>query len=291
MYLAEAVWRDRMATHEARVDALVSPYLTRRSLGSRHPVEDFLFRYYPFRPAHLRRWHPGLGMVLGGDPPHAGWRGYSWSPDGVTVDSGLVGRRAIQVDAIRRLLAATASRPAFTGCFGLHEWAMVYRTSPSDVRHESWPLRLGQAGTDAVVEEHQIRCTHFDAFRFFTADARPRNTLSPTADQRIANEQPGCLHTNMDLYKWSAKLTPLVSSDLVLDTFELAWDVRELDMRASPYDLRALGYRPVQIETREGKAEYVTAQRIFAGRAAVLRGQLIDALDHALTTAQAAPRE
>ena len=42
-------------------------------------------------------------------------------------------------------------------------------------------------------------------------------------------------------------------------------------MRASPYDLRAHGYAPVAIETPEGKAEYVAAQRGFAERGAVLR--------------------
>ena len=31
------------------------------SRGERHPVDDFLFEYYPNRPSLLRRWHPGLG--------------------------------------------------------------------------------------------------------------------------------------------------------------------------------------------------------------------------------------
>jgi hypothetical protein len=50
-------------------------------------------------------------------------------------------------------------------------------------------------------------------------------------------------------------------------------------MRASPYDLRAHGYSPVAIETPEGKAAYVTAQRGFAERGAVLRDRLIDVCD------------
>ena len=56
---------------------------------------------------------------------------------------------------------------------------------------------------------------------------------------------------------------------------------RELDMRASPYDLTAYGYAPVAIETPEGKAEYAAAQRGFAARGAVLRGRLLDVC-HAL---------
>ena len=30
----------------------------------KHPVHDFLFTYYSFRPAQLRRWSPGYGVVL-----------------------------------------------------------------------------------------------------------------------------------------------------------------------------------------------------------------------------------
>jgi hypothetical protein len=40
----------------------------------------------------------------------------------------------------------------------------------------------------------------------------------------------------------------------VVGRFRLARDVRELDMRASPYDLADLGYPPVRIETPEGRA-------------------------------------
>jgi hypothetical protein len=41
---------------------------------------------------------------------------------------------------------ATADRPAQLGCFGLHEWVMVYRSGPDDVRHGAWPLHLEQPG-------------------------------------------------------------------------------------------------------------------------------------------------
>ncbi|MGH3330534.1 MAG: 3-methyladenine DNA glycosylase, partial [Nocardioidaceae bacterium] len=88
-------------------------------------------------------------------------------------------------------------------------------------------------------------------------------------------EQPGCLHAGMDLYKHAYRLTPMISSDLVADCFELARDIRVLDMRASPYDLSGLGYSPVRIETVEGKQEYVEAQRSFAERGAPLRHRLI----------------
>ena len=83
----------------------------------------------------------------------------------------------------------------------------------------------------------------------------------------------------MDLYKWAHKLVPAVSSDLVMDCFELARDIRSLDMRAAPYDLRELGYEPVAIETPEGKAQYAAEQRVFSERGQTLRARLVDAID------------
>jgi hypothetical protein len=80
----------------------------------------------------------------------------------------------------------------------------------------------------------------------------------------------------MDLYKWAYKLNPAVPGELLADCFALAADVRELDMRASPYDLRGLGWEPVAIETPEGKARYVAAQRGFAARGAELRERLLE---------------
>jgi len=80
----------------------------------------------------------------------------------------------------------------------------------------------------------------------------------------------------MDLYKWAVKLGPLVPGELLLDAFELARDIRVLDMRASPYDLAEWGYDAVPIETAEGKAAYVRAQRAFADRGRAVRRRLID---------------
>jgi len=54
----------------------------------------------------------------------------------------------------------------------------------------------------------------------------------------------------------------------------LARDVREIDMRASPYDLRALGFAPIAIETAAGRAEYEEHQRSFANRGQPLRERL-----------------
>ena len=173
------------------------------------------------------------------------------------------------IEALNRLLTATSGRPAQLGCFGLHEWAMVYRLAPGEQRHEQLPLRLSQEETDAVVEGSRVRCSHFDAYRFFTADAVGRNSLRPTREDQVAFEQPGCLHAGMDLYKHAFRLSPMIPSELLADCFELAHDIRVLDMRASPYDLSDVGIAPVAIETPAGKAEYVERQRGFTAREAV----------------------
>ncbi|MFI2662799.1 3-methyladenine DNA glycosylase [Micromonospora carbonacea] len=275
-----ADWQARRRAHEERVDGWLAPHLARRRAGRKHPVEDFLFTYYSHRPAQLRRWHPGAGAVLRGADPGEFGRDYRATAAGLTLDTDAVrARRAGSVDWIRALLAATAGRPAHLGCFGMHEWAMVYRQTQEEVRHNAWPLRLSPERTAEVVQERGVRCSHFDAYRFFTAPARPLNVLTPTRERQHELEQPGCLHANMDLYKWAYKLSPLAPSELVADAFALAREIRTLDMRASPYDLAALGYPPVRVETPEGRAEYAAAQRGFAERAAGLRARLLAALD------------
>src|SRR5258705_7115935 len=160
-------WRARAVAHEAWVEVWLRPHLERRRLGVKHPVEDFLFTYYPYRPAQLRRWHPGAGVVLAGADPEDFGAGYRSVDDGLTVDvDAVLAKRGESVGWIRDLLAATAARPAQLGCFGLHEWAMVYRQSQDEVRHNAWPLRLGPAGTAALVEDNRIRCSHFYAYQF-----------------------------------------------------------------------------------------------------------------------------
>jgi hypothetical protein len=274
--LDEATWQQRQAAHHERVDAWITPHLQRAARGESHPVHDFLFSYYSHRPAQLRRWHPGAGVTLAGNPPHRAWSGYATGPDGVQVDvPAVTTRRAASLRHLSKLLRATAERPPLFGCFGLHEWAMVYRSAR--LRHASWPLRLSPSRIAEVVEAAPLRCTHYDAFRFFTADAAPRNLLPLHREAMVEHEQPGCLHTNMDLYKVAYKLTPLLPSELVADCFALAREIRELDMRAAPYDLSALGYEAVEIETAGGRARYVAAQQGFAARAAELRVRLLAA--------------
>lgn len=290
-------WRARAGRHEDRADALTAGRRARRLHGESHAVEDFLYDYYGTRPAQLRRWHPGAGTVLeldGSPVPHAGWRWYATdeATDGTTRTVGLdtsafLAEREDTVRHIHTLLSATAARPVFTGCFGLHEWAMVYRQA--EHRH-TLPLRLGQEGTDAVVEDHPVRCSHFDAFRFFTPEAIPRNRLQPTRATQPELEQPGCLHANMDCFKWALKLGPAVPGELLLDAFELAGEIRLLDMQASPYDVSSYGLPAVPIETPEGKAEYVRRQRALASTTQEVRRRLVAVCDQVLAPASAEQR-
>ncbi|WP_424935888.1 MULTISPECIES: 3-methyladenine DNA glycosylase [Bacteria] len=275
--LAAAEWHARAESHAERADRLTAAHRERTARGERHPVWDFLFTYYSYRPSQLRRWHPGAGVELTDAGERVSWRWYSPGAAGGSAapDSAAFADEKPELAAlIERILRRTAARPGQFGCFGLHEWAMVYRAE--EHRHPV-PLRLGAAGTDAVVETHDLRCTHFDAFRFFTPDAAQRNRLAPTRESQPMSEQPGCLHAGMDVYKWAMKLGPLVPGELLLDAFELARDIRLLDMEAAPYDLSAWGVRPVPIETTQGKAEYVRRQRDFAARANALRRAVLTA--------------
>ncbi|QAY68677.1 3-methyladenine DNA glycosylase [Xylanimonas protaetiae] len=288
-----ATWRACATAHAERADALTAVWRAAHDAGRKHAVEDFLFTYYATRVGTLRRWHPGPGAALEVPPDdeRLAWRWHRATGDGgVTLDAAAyLAERGDTVRWVRGFVAATASRAGTFGCFGLHEWAMVYRDAATgrDHRHPL-PLRLGGDGTDAVVAGHRVTCSHIDAFRFFTPEARPLNALQPTRETQAAMEQPGYLHAGMDLFKWALKLGPAVPGDLLLDAFELARDIRYLDMQASPYDVSGYGLDAVAVETPAGKAEYVRRQRGFAERGQAVRARLVAACDAVLAAAAAA---
>ena len=283
--LSAREWQERAARHRARAGRWTVPALKRRASRQSHPVEDFLFTYYPFSFAKLEEWHPEAGTAL----EHSAALPACWqkapyrSQDGAVFADPLLleDKELARLRWIRELLAATRDRTPNFACHGLHEWAMVYRGT--DVRHAmTTALRLPQQEIDALVESRPIRCSHFDAFRFFHAEALPLNRLQPTLLERQDFEQPACVHANMDLYKWAFKAMPWTGSDLLMDCFELAMELRDLDMRASPYDLSAHGLVPVKIETPEGRREYEKEQARLAAKSAPLRERLIAILDHVL---------
>ncbi len=287
--VASGLWLERAETHWARAARHTGPARMRRDRGLPHPVVDFLFEYYPYPFALLENWQPGVGVALQWKSPtlpaRFPERWYALAEGRVMAEPRKLGGKERQrLRWTVSLLEATRDRAPNFACHGMHEWAMVYRGK--EVRHEkTLKLRLPQAEIDALVETRAVCCSHHDAFRFFAAEARPLNRLQPDLNNRVLLEQPGCLHANMDLYKWAAKAMPWAGSDLLLDCFELALQLRELDMRASPYDLSAWGCEQVRIETPDGRRIYECEQKRLAAEARPLRERLIGALGLTLDAA------
>lgn len=282
----EDLWRLREQRHHDRVDLLTSDHLERRRRGEPHPVVDFLFTYYRTSVATVRRWHPGPGVLL--ENAHLtgrrDWRHYrragAAGREGLVVDASSVWRRCgARLARARDVVAGTATRRGATGCFGLHEWAMLYGSGGNDLRHGGVPLRLPPERIDEVVRGSRLQCTHFDAFRFFTDSAAPRNRGQLARDDQLRSEQPACLHAGMDLYAHTAALEAGAPGELILDSLHAAFAAREVDMRSSPYDLSAWGLSPIPVETSEGRAEFVDFQKTWMERTHALRSRFLTAVD------------
>ncbi|MBI1350059.1 MAG: 3-methyladenine DNA glycosylase [Actinomycetales bacterium] len=289
--MREEDWRRRQAAHHSRVRPWIEPRLARRSRGRRHPTDDFLFDYYPYSPSRLATWHPGYGVTLEGAAD-----AFLAHPAYVRVDGGITATitwldasRRPRLDLALRILEGTAGREPVTGCFALHEWAMVYGLEQDEVRHHDYPLRLTPAEIRETVDDVGLRCTHIDAYRFFTDEAAPLNSLTPTRATQPDLEQPGCLHASMDLYKYAMWFQPLVGSDLAADCFELARRARDLDMQASPYDVAYVGLEPIRVETPEGRRRYADEQRALMQATGPLRARLIEALRLVAASAEPTP--
>lgn len=283
--LTQDQWLDHTRSHRERVEVFTKPYRDRRSRGKSHPILDFLFTYYSFSIGRLETWHPRFGTKIesgGSFPEFYNTNHYSQTNNSIFLSPDkLTDERRSSIAWMITLLKNTQSSSPIFGCYGMHEWAMVYKGQ--NVRHKNTvPLRLSQEETDAFVESRPIICSHFDAFRFFTPSALPFNKIQPNKDTRENFEQSGCVHANMDLYKWSYKCMPWVGSDFLWKTFKLALKMRELDMRAAPYDLTEFNYTPIRVETTEGKKEYERQQRLLAEESRPIRAELINSLEELL---------
>lgn len=293
------------------------------ALDPEHPVYNFMLEYYALKGAkatrRLGRWSPTLspnGVLLQG-ATEADLESGCLSPRGAKVSSRGVAYdpRAFQATATRgqcasflwyrSVLAATLDATPVLHCYGLHEWAMQYQPEgapppPSAQYQKHLPLRVSRAQINQAVERRGISCTHVDALRYFAPAAGPLNRHGATLrrEQQTMLEQPGCVHAHMDLLKIALKLHPWLPAVLVGDALEIAIAARELDVAASPYDLRAHGIAPVCIETEEGRLEYRQRQEELMQRAQPVRRRLLDAYDtfiaagfksEALTAAVAQP--
>jgi hypothetical protein len=287
-------WQQRARDHRERTEPWVTARRDRRRRGATHPVDDFLFDYYPYSISHLQTWHPGFGVELFGTQHELrdflGHRDYRSTSHGVTANVSALDRHEQRLHLVARVLRGTLNRPMQLSCFGMHEWAMVYEVPKNDIRHE-YPLRLAPDDIARTVRDVGLRCTHIDAFRFFTDSAKPLNAIEPTRATQPIVEQPGCLHANMDLYKYAMWFRPFIASERVADMFELARAFRDLDMRAAPYDLTSLGYDPIALETATGRRFYASEQRRLGELAQERRSELFADVEHLLAalTNEAAP--
>ncbi len=281
--LSRTTWKQVQSEHHRIVEPWIRPRLERRSHHLKHPVDDFLFEYYPISPARIRTWHPGIGNSLEAtiedqdDFPQAS---YVFDGETIAINQMWLEEQSERFAKILELLKATQQRPSRTGCFGLHEWAMV--VGDDTVRHADWKLRLTDEEIRATIDAVGLRCTHFDAFRFFTDEARPHNPLQLTRSDQMSFEQPGCLHANMDLHKYASAIAPIIGSEIARDSFALAREIRTVDMQVAPYELSALGITPIPVETAEGRLEFASRQQQFTLRANELRERLIAALEPVL---------
>lgn len=288
--LPESIWKARAKAHSESVSPLADGFLNRRAARQKHPVHDFLFTYYSFSPLKLKQWVPSyteeLKITATTRRQHP-WLNSSWfkleeeiltfNPERVQENT-----RALLQFLIELCKNISQRQPRF-GCFGLHEWAMVYKSPADEIRHQGYRLRLPPDELAKFVESQNICCSHYDAYRFFTPEAQPLNILKPVIDTRLEMEQGGCLHANMDLYKWATKLWPWIGSDFIGKAFLLALEGRELDMRASPYDLSDEGYEPICIETEAGRKQYQHEQQRYAEKTSVLRLELLRFCEDFLT--------
>jgi len=269
-------WHQQMADHEQQISEMIDDYLERRSHQQKDPVLDFLFEYYAFRPSYLKSWSPGLGTLLA-EGSSRQWRFDEMENAGADCYLEVKHFDQDRISALHWIidvLEQSAERKPSFGCFGMHEWAMVYKADR--VRHDYLSLRMEKEELAEFVESRPLVCTHFDAFRFFTDEAKPQNKHDLSRDNFAEMEQPGCLHTNMDLYKWSFKMYPWISSKTIRKAFTLAVATRVMDMKASPYDLRERGLEPIKIETDAGRKEYMEKQMDIYERSQPIRQQLIN---------------
>jgi hypothetical protein len=148
------------------------------------------------------------------------------------------------------------------------------------------PLRVTQGVIDEVVETLGLRCTHFDAYRFFHKTAQPLNAVNPlTRAGQADHEQPGCVHASMDLFKYAYQLYPFCSATLLRKCVKVALAARVIDMRASPYDTTDITHcgPPICVETADGRREYMEEQERLTAMATPVREELGRAYDAVLS--------
>ena len=94
---------------------------------------------------------------------------------------------------------------------------------------------------------------------------------------QVSHEQPGCIHTSMDLFKYACLLYPFVPSSLLQRCLSLAFEARFLDMRASPYDVSMFAgcEDAIRVETDDGRRAFIVEQKALYKKSQPLREKLL----------------
>ena len=235
-----ASWVSEAEQHVEAMNALLYPMTdSSATLKARmhavrtHPIYNFMHTYYRYSAEELKLFTPGANSPLDVLSPtdsvllhplfqhSVSSRASSSSsavpplaaPPASTVEyrfpktlspEGRFGW--IQMAKARDVLKSAASlNPPNFGCFGLHEWAMLYKGAAP--KQPGLGLRVSQSTIDAMVEGG-VKCSHYDAFRFFHQDAKQFNAVSLVRETQASFEQAACIHVTMDLFKWSHKIYP-----------------------------------------------------------------------------------
>jgi hypothetical protein len=211
--VSSSLWKSEAIDHIQDMDFLLYPpgksLKERTHLVKQHPIYNFIHTYYRYSTQNVKKYSPGLDIVMkvidiDDDRSHLNQKYLKSSAEGYYYelpreDSPTSKFGWISLSKTRDLLHSTANKQPFYGCFGLHEWAMLYSgrrdtSKKTEERHQKeLPLRVSQEVIDAAVESsNALKCTHYDAFRFFHPAAQPLNAVSMmTRDFQKENEQPG----------------------------------------------------------------------------------------------------
>ena len=209
----------------------------------------------------------------------AGPRATAWCWPGATPtpvdDADVVAKRPLDRVASTRCWSATAGRP---GELRLLRHARVGDGLPAGRGRDPAPgvpapprpgrhRRGRRVAPDRLLALRRLPVLH----RARPAAEHPLPRAPTTGPP--SSSRPACTPawTSTSTRSGSRRWSP---SELVADCFELARDIRVLDMRASPYDLTDAGLRAGPRRDAGGQAEYVAAQRDFAERGAPLRQRL-----------------
>ena len=153
-----------------------SPY---PRLDPSNPIYNFLISYYGFSGSkgvgRLCRYSPGpdvpfnTGELDGMNVPYT--RRYLTSSSSHSelsyYDSSQMKNRS-GLSWNLNLLKCTRSNTPVLNCYGLHEWAMLYRPASDDVGSSyqgGLPLRVDLSVVEEVVDKGGLKCTHIDAIR------------------------------------------------------------------------------------------------------------------------------